>query len=237
MVQERLGVIGWIGIHPDDRDVKWVSLAIVSMFLRYLLNKGVQNTLPILSCLGAHLLGIGVENLTLHTNYPSSTTFRASGYENITTNASYTGGVVRQFEGFSFSRIFEGSYSGSTLPPLHLSPVAIAIVLPPPLYVWKHLQLIFKLVSYTQPETTYQIFTRATFNLDVATGKVRTTPGSGYSSTGPSSSFGIKNILPPPPAPECSIWDVVGSCSTDQTEALMNRTAVIEDFIVVQPAT
>src|ERR1700733_9838513 len=54
LVQERHGVIGWIGIHPDDRDVKWISLAIVSMFLRYLLNKGVQNTLPILSCLGAH---------------------------------------------------------------------------------------------------------------------------------------------------------------------------------------
>ena len=59
--------------------------------------------------------------------------------------------------------------------PLHLSPVAIAIAFPPSLYVEKHLQLIFKLVSCTQPETTYQIFTRATFNLDVATGKVRTT--------------------------------------------------------------
>jgi hypothetical protein len=115
--------------------------------------------------------------------------------------------------------------------------VAIAIALPPSLYVGKHLQLIFKLVSYTQPETTYQIFTRATFNLDVATGKVSTTAGSGYSSTGPSSSFGIKNILPLPPAPECSIWDVVGSCSDGQTEALMNGAAVIEGFIVVQPAT
>lgn len=37
---------------------------------------------------------IGAENLTLHTNYPSSTAFCASGYENITTNASYTGSVV-----------------------------------------------------------------------------------------------------------------------------------------------
>lgn len=116
-------------------------------------------TLPILSCLGAHLLGIGAENLTLHTNYPSSTAFRASGYENISTNASYTDGVVRQFEGFSFSRVFEGNHP----------------------------------VSYTQPETTYQIFTRATFNLDVATGKVRATPSSDCSSSGPSSSFGIKN--------------------------------------------
>ena len=76
----------------------------------------VWTTLPILSCLGAHLLGIGAENLTLHTNYPSSTAFRASGYENIMTNASYTGGVVRQFEGFSFSRVFEGSHSGSASP-------------------------------------------------------------------------------------------------------------------------
>ena len=146
------------------------------------------------------------------------------------------GGVVCQFEGFSFSRVFEGNYSGSALP-LHLSPVAIAIALPPSLYVGKRLQLIFKLVSYTQPETTYQIFTCATFNLDVATSKVRTTAGSGYSSTGPSSSFGIKNILPLPPAPECGIWGVVGSCSAGQTEALMNGAAVIEGFIVVQPAT
>ena len=145
--------------------------------------------------------------------------------------------MVCQFEGFSFSHVFKGSHSGSAPPPLHLFPVAIAIVLSPYLYVWKHLQLIFKLVSYTQPETTYQIFTRATFNLDAATGKVRTTPDSGYSSTGPSSSFGVKYILPLPPAPECSIWDVVGSRSVDQVEALMNGTAVIEDFIVVQPAT
>lgn len=56
----------------------------------------------------------------LHTNYPSSTAFRESGYENITTNASYTGGVVRQFEGFSFSRVFEGSHSGSALPTISL---------------------------------------------------------------------------------------------------------------------
>ena len=147
------------------------------------------------------------------------------------------GGVVRQFEGFSFSRVFEGNHSGSALPPSSLSCGYCNRFATLSLYVGKRLQLIFKLVSYTQPETTYQIFTCATFNLGVATGKVRTTAGSGYSSTGPSSSFGIQNILPLPPAPECGIWGVVGSCSAGQTEALMNGAAVIEGFIVVQPAT
>lgn len=146
------------------------------------------------------------------------------------------GGVVRHSRG-SPSRASLKATTQARPSPLHLSPVVIAIALPPSLYVGKHLQLIFKLVSYTQPEATYQIFTCATFNLDVATGKVRTTAGSGYSSTGPSSSFGIKNILPLPPAPECGIWGVVGSCSAGQTEALMSGAAVIEGFIVVQPAT
>lgn len=98
---------------------------------------------------------IGAENVTLHTNYPSSTAFRASGYENITN--AYIRAAWSANSGASPSRAFLKATTQARPSPLHLSPVAIAIVLPPSLYVWKHLQLIFKLVSYTQPETTYQI--------------------------------------------------------------------------------
>lgn len=43
-------------------------------------------------------------------SYPSASSFRAAGYANITTNASYTGGVVRQHGNVSFSRVFQSGH-------------------------------------------------------------------------------------------------------------------------------
>lgn len=52
-------------------------------------------------------------------------------------------------------------------------------------------------VSAYQPETVYRIFERAMFDRDVATGRKSSV---GYQSTGPTSSFDIKNVLPPAPS-------------------------------------
>ncbi|KAF2813710.1 alpha/beta-hydrolase [Mytilinidion resinicola] len=145
---------------------------------------------------------IGAENLTLNTEYPEASEFGASGYANITTNSTYQGGVVTQFEGVSFSRVFLGSHT----------------------------------VSYSQPETVYQIFNRAMFYKDVSTGHHNIETGKGYKSKGPASAWGFKDVLPPPPPPECSISYASTSCSEDQLAALANGTAVVENNIVVQPA-
>ncbi|KAL9081169.1 MAG: hypothetical protein Q9157_000260 [Trypethelium eluteriae] len=54
---------------------------------------------------------LGGEAISLNASYPDATNFRASGYENITTNETYTGGVVRQYGNFSFSRVFESGHT------------------------------------------------------------------------------------------------------------------------------
>lgn len=64
-------------------------------------------------------------------------------------------------------------------------------------------------VSAYQGETVYQIFMRAMFDRDIATGEICTLPpeeGSDkeYQSVGPADSLGFRNVLPPPPT-FCSI--------------------------------
>jgi carboxypeptidase C (cathepsin A) len=144
---------------------------------------------------------VGAENLTLHATYPSASEFRASGYEDITTNASYTGGVVRQYENFSFARVYDAAHY----------------------------------VSYSQPETMHQIFNRAMFHRDVATGEKQVEKGKGYRSQGPASAWGFKNKVPEQAKPECSVWTAGVSCSEGQLEALEAGTAVVENYIVLQP--
>lgn len=88
-----------------------------------------------------------------------------------------------------------------------------------------------------QPETVFRLFDRAVFSKDLATGR-QSTLGvfNDYSTSGPSSSFGIKNVLPAPPAFECNLFAVSTSCTAEQYEALANGTAEIVDFDVVKPS-
>lgn len=42
-----------------------------------------------------------------------SARFREAGYQDIVTNQTYVGGVVRQYGKFSFSRVFEAGHEGN----------------------------------------------------------------------------------------------------------------------------
>ena len=108
---------------------------------------------------------MGGEATALSAKYPHADKFKAAGYEKITSNSTYDGGVVKQYGKFSFSRVFEAGHS----------------------------------VSEYQPETVYRIFMRSMFDRDIATG-TKSILGTKYSSTGPPSSFRIKNVLPPAPS-------------------------------------
>lgn len=55
--------------------------------------------------------GMGAENVSLTMDYPAAPSFREAGYTAIETNASYTGGLVRQHGNVSFSRVFEAGHS------------------------------------------------------------------------------------------------------------------------------
>jgi hypothetical protein len=71
------------------------------------------------------------------------------------------------------------------------------------------------------------------FNNIIATGE--NTIVHGDSSSGPASSWGIKNMLPPSPPPICYLWLITNTCTPTQIEALQNGTAVVTDYVVSSP--
>jgi hypothetical protein len=82
-----------------------------------------------------------------------------------------------------------------------------------------------------QPETAYEIFRRAIFNKDIATGEVSILEDYEYSSQGPSSTWQVKNAVPPSPEPTCYILDPF-TCTNNQLDAVYNGTALIHNYIV-----
>ncbi|KAI9727225.1 MAG: hypothetical protein M1834_008485 [Cirrosporium novae-zelandiae] len=92
-------------------------------------------------------------------------------------------------------------------------------------------------VTSYQPETAYRIFMRAMFDTDIATGSISTVSNADfkYQTSGPSSSWSIKNKLPEMPAIECNIWGLRYTCTDNQIEAVINGTAVVKDYIVLEP--
>lgn len=86
-----------------------------------------------------------------------------------------------------------------------------------------------------QPESAYRIFNRALFNRDIATGKIDTATNTTYGTVGPADTFGIKNEVPPQYEDFCYVLDP-STCTEEQVAALRNGTAVIENYIVTEPA-
>jgi carboxypeptidase C (cathepsin A) len=60
---------------------------------------------------------LGGETTALAAKYPHASQFRASGYEKLVTNKTYSGGVVKQYDNFSFSRIFDAGHAVGTYQP------------------------------------------------------------------------------------------------------------------------
>jgi hypothetical protein len=61
--------------------------------------------------------------VSLATSYPSASTFRAAGYENISTTATAPGGVVRQHNKVSFSRVFDAGHAVGAVQPEIMSSI------------------------------------------------------------------------------------------------------------------
>ncbi|KAL8931523.1 MAG: hypothetical protein Q9216_007173, partial [Gyalolechia sp. 2 TL-2023] len=53
---------------------------------------------------------LGAEAVSLQIPYSGRSSFNSAGYAPIQTNASYTGGLVRQYGNFSFSRVFQAGH-------------------------------------------------------------------------------------------------------------------------------
>ncbi|KAL2826408.1 Alpha/Beta hydrolase protein [Aspergillus cavernicola] len=147
---------------------------------------------------------LGGENISLSIDHPQASGFRSSGYEDLITNRTYKGGVVRQHGNLSFTRVFEAGHE----------------------------------VTAYQPETFFRIFSRIMGSKDIASGTVTVSlveNGTDYHTRGPRSSFHIKNTLPAPAAPVCYTIDMMTTCTKNQKAALVNGTAIVENFVVTWP--
>lgn len=86
--------------------------------------------------------------------------------------------------------------------------------------------------SYYQPETVYRIFDRAMSGRDVGTGEEAE---EGYSSEGPETVFDVRHELPESREIVCYLYDAPLTCTPNQLKALEEGTAVVKDFVVVDP--
>lgn len=86
-----------------------------------------------------------------------------------------------------------------------------------------------------QPQTAYNIFMRALFNKDIATGEQNTygPDGEVYSSEGPSDTWEYRNDDPPDPTHFCYVLEPYTLCSEAQIESIVDGTACIQNYIVV----
>ncbi|KAI4662126.1 uncharacterized protein J4E88_010916 [Alternaria novae-zelandiae] len=87
-----------------------------------------------------------------------------------------------------------------------------------------------------QPETAYKIFTRALFNRDISTGNISTTETPDYASEGPSDVYNITNEPIVDEGTQCYVLDP-GQCTSEQWESVMNGTALVRNWIVVDANT
>ncbi|OQO09089.1 hypothetical protein B0A48_05980 [Cryoendolithus antarcticus] len=83
-----------------------------------------------------------------------------------------------------------------------------------------------------QPRTAYEIFNRVLTNRDVATGRVNTAHNARYSTSGPSDSLAFRNKAPERPVQYCYTAWLGDTCDQDHTDALLNGTATVCDYLV-----
>ena len=81
-----------------------------------------------------------------------------------------------------------------------------------------------------QPAAAYEIFMRATFNLDVATGLLPVFDD--LATLGPADTWFVKNVPPARPEPECYVL-LPERCTEEAWAVVENGTAVIKDYFVV----
>jgi hypothetical protein len=72
--------------------------------------------------------------------------------------------------------------------------------------------------------------------MDIATGNISTAENPTYGTKGPKDVYGIKNEPVMEPGSQCYVLDK-GQCTNDQWETVMNGTALIKNWIVVDANT
>lgn len=84
-----------------------------------------------------------------------------------------------------------------------------------------------------QPETAYQIFQRAIFGTDIATGTITTSNNTKYSTTGSKTTFEVKNQDLGSPSPQCYVLALGSTCTDEQFDSLMRGDVLVHDYILI----
>ncbi|KAJ3496145.1 hypothetical protein NLG97_g2868 [Lecanicillium saksenae] len=87
------------------------------------------------------------------------------------------------------------------------------------------------MVPAYQPEAAYDIFMRATDHRDIATGEIKVTDT--FTTTGPASTWHIKNVMPVKPKPKCYILHPE-SCVEAVWKTVVDGTALVRDWFVME---
>jgi len=162
---------------------------------------------------------LGGETASLAIQYSGTEDFKNAGYAPIL-GVEGMGGFVRQYGNFSFSRVFQAGHEGKISLALHAHSNAV---------VYESITDCLK-VPWYQPEVSYNIFMRAMFNRDIATGLLPVSDD--LTTIGPSSTFHIKNAVPTAPEPKCYILNPE-TCTPEQYAGVKDGSAIVRDFFVV----
>ncbi|KAH0337683.1 alpha/beta-hydrolase, partial [Aureobasidium melanogenum] len=146
----------------------------------------------------------GGEAISLAINSSISSSFSKAGYTKFETNASYTGGLTRQYGNLSFTRVFQAGHEVSYYQP-------------------ETTYQIFNRVIFNRDVATGQVSTAPASNSS-------TYATSGNSSALVSIGAPIKFESS---VPSCYFWDIMETCTPAQVQIFANGSAITEDFILV----
>ncbi|KAI4729111.1 alpha/beta-hydrolase [Aureobasidium sp. EXF-10728] len=146
----------------------------------------------------------GGEAISLAINSSISSSFKEAGYTDLETNASYTGGLTRQYGNLSFTRVFQAGHEVSYYQP-------------------ETTYQIFNRVLFNRDVATGQISTAFPSNSSTYATRGNT---SALISIGAPIDFEAK-------VPSCYFWDILETCTPAQALLFQNGSAITEDFILV----
>ncbi|KAH8895308.1 alpha/beta-hydrolase [Thozetella sp. PMI_491] len=148
----------------------------------------------------------GGEAISTAINSKISASFKQAGYANIETNASYVGGVVRQYGNLSFSRVYQAGHEV-------------------PYYQPETAYQIFNRVMFNQDVATGKVA------IDSPSGN---STASVYATAGNSSAPTSQQVpVLHEKDVKCYFWDIFETCDPVQTAMFANGSAITKDWILI----
>ncbi|KAH0200179.1 alpha/beta-hydrolase, partial [Aureobasidium melanogenum] len=146
----------------------------------------------------------GGEAISLAIDSSISSSFGKAGYTKLETNASYTGGLTRQYGNLSFTRVFQAGHEVSYYQP-------------------ETTYQIFNRVVFDRDVATGQISTAPASN-----SSTYATLGNSSALVSIGAPIKFESSVP-----SCYFWDIMETCTPAQAQLFANGSAITEDFILV----